>query len=426
MALVMFFGTLSVASAADRFYAKPINFEPGETRTVSFCLENSQDYFGFQADINLPEGLEIVTTKGNPDCALSSRANSSYAFVSNLLSTQAIRVGAFSTNHTPISDNSGVLLSIKVKAADSFAGGTLTVSDILFTDESNNDVALPEFNLEITNTHIDLFYIPDFSINVGETKDISIILDNETSFTAFQTDIYLPDGLTIVENSPVMTDRGLNHTISAKAFSDGRVRLACMSLSNTSFTGDSGALVTLQVTASKGVSPTCQIELKNQRFSTTDAQEHMIPNSTTEVTIDGELMQLVESIQLSQTQLKLEVGEEYTLEAVVLPENATDKSVVWSTSDNTIVSVKDGVITALASGTATITVSATDGSDVQATCEVEVMAQSGVTSVFAYKHDANGIYTLEGRLVKATATADDIANLGSGYYIINGKKVLIK
>jgi uncharacterized protein YjdB len=88
--------------------------------------------------------------------------------------------------------------------------------------------------------------------------------------------------------------------------------------------------------------------------------------------------------------------------------------------------VKDGVITALASGTATITVTATDGSNVQATCEVEVMAQSGVTSVFADKHDANGIYTLEGRLVKATATADDIANLGSGYYIINGKKVLIK
>jgi hypothetical protein len=422
----MFFGTLSVASAADSFYAKPINFEPGETRTVSFCLENSQDYFGFQADITLPEGLEIVTTKGNPACTLSSRANSSYALVSNLLSTQAIRVGAFSTNHTPISDNSGVLLSIEVEAADSFAGGTLTVSDILFTDESNNDVALPEFKLEIANAHVDLFYIPDFSINIGETKDISIILDNETSFTAFQTDIYLPEGLSFVENSPVMTDRGLSHTISAKTFNDGRVRLACMSLNNTPFTGDSGALVTLQVTATSDVSASCQIEMKNQRFSTTDAKEHIIPNSTTKVTTDGNLPQLVESIQLSQTQLKLKIGDKYTLEAVVLPEDAADKSVVWSTSNSSIVSVKDGVVTALASGTATITVTATDGSDVQSTCEVVVMAQSSVTTITAEKHDANGIYTLDGRLVKVNATAEDVVNLATGYYIVNGKKVFVK
>ena len=43
----------------------------------------------------------------------------------------------------------------------------------------------------------DRFYIDDFSISPGGTRTISIVLENETAFTAFQTDIYLPEGLSI-------------------------------------------------------------------------------------------------------------------------------------------------------------------------------------------------------------------------------------
>ena len=43
----------------------------------------------------------------------------------------------------------------------------------------------------------DRFYIEDFSIAPGETRTVSILLDNEAAYTAFQTDIYMPNGLTI-------------------------------------------------------------------------------------------------------------------------------------------------------------------------------------------------------------------------------------
>lgn len=43
------------------------------------------------------------------------------------------------------------------------------------------------------------FYIDDFSIEAGETKEIAINLDNDVLFSCFQADIYLPEGLTVYQ-----------------------------------------------------------------------------------------------------------------------------------------------------------------------------------------------------------------------------------
>lgn len=60
------------------------------------------------------------------------------------------------------------------------------------------------------------FYIEDFSISPGETVTVAIQLDNDVEFTAFQADIYLPDGLTAVNGSFALTSRkSASHTLSA-------------------------------------------------------------------------------------------------------------------------------------------------------------------------------------------------------------------
>ena len=43
------------------------------------------------------------------------------------------------------------------------------------------------------------FFIEDFSIEAGETKEIEICLTNDVAFSGFQADIYLPEGLTFLE-----------------------------------------------------------------------------------------------------------------------------------------------------------------------------------------------------------------------------------
>ncbi|MBR0526149.1 MAG: Ig-like domain-containing protein [Prevotella sp.] len=82
--------------------------------------------------------------------------------------------------------------------------------------------------------------------------------------------------------------------------------------------------------------------------------------------------QLVTSIVLSQTTAVLELDGFVRLTATVLPENAANKNVVWSSSNEDVAPVRNGRVDAYGYGTAIITCEAADGSGVKATCRVNV------------------------------------------------------
>lgn len=79
----------------------------------------------------------------------------------------------------------------------------------------------------------------------------------------------------------------------------------------------------------------------------------------------------VESISLSHQEQTIEVGQSLNLEATINPSNATDKTIVWSSSNPGVVSVdKNGRLTALTKGNVTITATASNGK--KSTCKVIV------------------------------------------------------
>lgn len=143
----------------------------------------------------------------------------------------------------------------------------------------------------------------------------------------------------------------------------------------------------------------------------------------------------VTGVTLNKNTLELTEEGTETLRATVVPSNATDKTVTWTTSDATVATVSNGKVTAVGAGTATITVTTTDG-EKTATCAVTVTSQqSGETtqtysySVANYKivtsENATGTIVVSGQKDTTIAEGKDSDNSGDIKFDSNAYTVTI-
>ena len=89
---------------------------------------------------------------------------------------------------------------------------------------------------------------------------------------------------------------------------------------------------------------------------------------------------LVSGITLNETEAELTVGEKLQMEATITPDNATDKSVTWSSTNDAVAVVNEsGVVTAVGSGTCQIKAAANDGSGKSASCLITVEKNNKLT-----------------------------------------------
>ena len=92
----------------------------------------------------------------------------------------------------------------------------------------------------------------------------------------------------------------------------------------------------------------------------------------------------VTGIELDKTSLELKQGgDTATLTATVSPDEATDKTVTWSSDNEAVVTVANGVVTPVAKGTAVITAKVGDKT---ATCEVTVKQLYSITFTGPYSN----------------------------------------
>lgn len=85
----------------------------------------------------------------------------------------------------------------------------------------------------------------------------------------------------------------------------------------------------------------------------------------------------VSSLSIDNAALTLNEKEAGTLTAIVLPVDATNKSVEWTSSNPNVATVENGAIQANEAGNATITVKTLDGSNLLATSEITVNKPAG-------------------------------------------------
>ena len=363
---------LPLASRAkDTFYIAPVNVVPGESKTITLNLDNSQVFRGFQTDIELPEGLKIASkSNGNFDISLTDRGSSSFSVSSNLMSDGAVRILGYSTQGESIKGNQGALVRISVRASSDFSGGYIKLKNSIFSDVNNRDVKLDNSQLFVGTKEQNDVAVKGGEISPEVSKAFSLELSNESEMTAFQMDVVLPNGLSLDLSKTRLTGRCGNHQLQTKQLGNGKVRIICMSSDNTSISGNIGSVIDLWIKAEKGIAGNQIVKLENIIFSDVKARTYrMVPFS---FVVDVKYVPAT-SVSISESNIQLEVSDSRQLTASLLPENCTDKTILWKSDNEKVATVSDnGMIIARSAGQCSI-IAFTADNLIQAKCVVTVV-----------------------------------------------------
>ena len=268
--------------------------------------------------------------------------------------------------------------TITAKAGDKTATCTVTVNPVKVTSVSLNKTEL------------------ELKVGASETLTATVAPENATDKTVTWTSQH-PEVATVDANGKVTAVAKGSTTITAKA---GDVTAVCsvttsggpvtaITLDKTELTLLVGASETLTATVSPDDADDKTVNWTSSDTSKATVDDNgkvtaVAPGTATITATAGEKSATctvtvnpvsVTSVTLNKDNLELLVGASETLTATVAPDNATYKTVTWTSSDTSKATVDDnGKVTAVAPGTVTITAAA-DGKS--ATCTVTVPNPAG-------------------------------------------------
>ena len=142
--------------------------------------------------------------------------------------------------------------------------------------------------------------------------------------------------------------------------------------------------------------------------------------ATCEITVT--LPVAVTGITLNQNTLQFDgIGEIYKLEAAVLPEDAANKNVIWTSSDTSVCVVSNGKIVTVGMGTSVIIATTEDGG-FMAVCVVSVTSATDIESIEQNGEKMFKIYDVNGTTRTHLQKGINIIRMSDG----TTRKVLIK
>ena len=162
------------------------------------------------------------------------------------------------------------------------------------------------------------------------------------SLNATQKELIVGDAFSLTVTA--MPENATNHNVIWKLVSGDAISLSNTGVIQAKKVGE--ALIRAEAVDGSGVSAECKVVVKPR---------------------------LVQSISLNATQKELIVGDAFSLTATAMPENATNRNVVWKLVSGDAISLSNtGVIQAKKVGEALVRAEAADGSGITAECKVVV------------------------------------------------------
>ena len=247
----------------------------------------------------------------------------------------------------------------------------------------------------------------DIQIGDGNNSSGGIVFDNGTG--TVYGNVTLQDGLTVGKDESLTLDKGAalaanghNVIVDGGTLDNGLAnslgnsviyKVTKVELNKTSLTLDvnESETLTATITPSNATDQNVTWSSDNTSVATVDAngkvtavaqgtatitataQDGSEEKAVCSVTVNAAAAVPVESVSLSPSTLTLEAGKSGALTAAITPDNATNKSVTWESSNAAVATVENGVVTAVGAGEAIITVTTADGGKTDA-CKVTVTA----------------------------------------------------
>jgi len=260
-------------------------------------------------------------------------------------------------------------------------GNATAMLGYMFLDADGSQVGDEFVSVPITTTQ-GAWVKSSLSTDVAPAGAVYIWFDLQVTGGAGTSILFDDASITLSGGATTKTAQTITGlSAMSKMASDADFDLAATASSNLAVTYTSSNTAVATVSGSKvhivgaGASTITASQAGNDTYA-------VAPDVTATLTVAFAAV-AVTSVTLNTSTLALVAGGSQTLTATVTPNNATNKSVSW-TSNNTAVATVDntGKVTALTAGTATITVTTTDGSKT-ATCIVTVSAAISYTWLLA-------------------------------------------
>jgi len=210
-----------------------------------------------------------------------------------------------------------------------------------------------------SNAATNSFSVTNASAEIGQKATIELKTKEDVSLDDISVEItYDTSRISILEEDIVMSDT-INALFGDNSgtglHKDGKVTFGAYKLSPVSIPAGT-TILTLTYTVSEAGAGDTAININ------VDAEDSELSKNYLEdivATITGTLPPVaVSGVTLDKTSGTLNEGETVTLTATVMPEDATDKTVTWASSNSNVATVANGVVTAVAPGTAVITATA--------------------------------------------------------------------
>ena len=119
-----------VTTQSNALYVEPINACKGGNSYIQVKLKNSGAVTSYGLDLVLPSGMSITTDTNSSfdsEVTLSNRHASNHAATTNKISDSIYRIGVTLLNSRTLSDNDGVVLTIKAQVAEWMAEGVYPI-----------------------------------------------------------------------------------------------------------------------------------------------------------------------------------------------------------------------------------------------------------------------------------------------------------